>query len=105
MPTEHEALDPVFKGCTRPAMFMGVPVTPLVLTFIAMFTIAALARNMFLLLLFVPIVVVMRLIVRNDDQKFRLLYLNARFRLSARNAKFWGAHAFNPIAFKKRNNQ
>ncbi|RFB76669.1 conjugal transfer protein TraD [Methylovirgula sp. 4M-Z18] len=86
-------------------MWWGVPVVPLACTGMGWFAVCALSRNMLLLFLLIPVYLLMRLIVRNDDQKFRLLYLKARFRVGVRNTSFWGAHAFNPIVFKKRKTQ
>lgn len=95
--------DPIFKGCTRPAMLWGVPITPLIICFGAI-TLLGLWTNLLLLALFVPAYLVMRLVVRNDDQQFRLLWLKARCRLIARdrNARFWRASAYAPHRFTRR---
>lgn len=97
--------DPIVKGCTRPAMLLGVPITPLVVTFGGV-ALLAVWINLFLLLLFLPIYAVMRIVVKNDDQQFHLLGLKAQCRLIGtnrdRNYKFWGASAYSPIKFEKR---
>lgn len=93
--------DPVFKGCTRPAMFWGIPIVPFVIAF-GTFVLLAVWIS-FLCLVPLPVVLLgMRQLVRNDDQAFRLLGLKLRFRFANRNAKFWKAAAYSPIPFAKR---
>jgi type IV secretion system protein VirB3/type IV secretion system protein PtlB len=100
--TEIE-IDPIFKGCTRPAMKMGIPLVPLAIV-IGVFVLIALYTSL-VVMLFLPLVLaLMRLIVKQDDQQFRLLWLRAKFRFAYRfqNESFWKASAYSPIAFKKR---
>lgn len=51
-----------------------------------------------------PIIIVMRMITKSDDQQFNLLGLKIYFRLVKYNANgnFWKASAYSPIAFTKR---
>ncbi|MEN3601795.1 type IV secretion system protein VirB3 [Brucella abortus] len=95
--------DPIFKGCTRPAMLFGVPVIPLVIVG-GSIVLLSVWISMFILPLIVPIVLVMRQIAQTDDQMFRLLGLKAQFRLIHfnRTGRFWRASAYSPIAFTKR---
>lgn len=95
--------DPIFKGCTRPAMLWGVPIVPMVAAFGAV-ALMAVWINIFLFVVFVPVYVLMRLVVKSDDQQFRLLWLKAKCRLVHfnRNARFWRASAYAPVQFKKR---
>lgn len=95
--------DPIFKGCTRPAMLWGVPITPFVVVF-GVVTLLAMWFHLFILLAFIPLYTIMRLIVRSDDQQFRLLGLKAKCRLLNlnRNAKFWKSSAYSPVEFVKR---
>ncbi len=91
----------LFRGCTRPAMFMGVPYVP--------FTLAAGACllltfyfNMFFLLLLPFVIVVMRQMARRDEMIFRLLGLRMQFRLRARNVqRHDGMWVFSPNAYRK----
>lgn len=95
--------DPVFKGCTRPAMFWGIPLMPFIATFGAFILLSVWFSFLFLIPL--PLVLMgMRHVVKDDDQAFRLHALRLRFRLIAfnRNGKFWKASAYGPIPFVKR---
>lgn len=86
-------------------MLLGVPIVPMVLAFGAV-ALLAVWFNLFLLLIFAPIYVVMRAVVKNDDQQFRLLGLKAKCRLIGenrnRNNDFWRASAYAPVRFKNR---
>lgn len=90
----------LFRGCTRPAMFMGVPYVPfflvaggcLLLTFYV---------DMFCLLLIPPAMFVMRQMARRDEMIFRLLGLRLQFRLKVRSlrrhARLW---VFSPNSYR-----
>jgi len=95
--------DPLFKGCTRPAMMWGVPITPFVVVFGAVILVA-IWFNLLLMLLFIPAYILMRMVVHSDDQQFRLLGLKAKCRLIHynHNGRFWKASAYAPIRFTKR---
>ena len=95
--------DPIFKGCTRPAMLWGVPIVPAIVC-LGLITLVALWTSILLLVLLLPAHLLMRLIVRHDDQQFRLLWLKAKCRLvhPNRNAGFWRASAYAPYRFKNR---
>lgn len=95
--------DPLFKGCTRPAMIFGVPVMPFVIVCGSIVLITV--WTTFFCLVALPVaILLMRHITKTDDQMFRLLWLKMRFRLMHynHNARFWKASAYSPIAFKKR---
>ncbi len=93
--------DPLFKGCTRPAMVFGVPIVPL---FVVAFTIGFLSILTTVLLNFLTIgaILIMRMIVKNDDQKFRILGLWLLFRLQDMNRSFWKGSTYSPVTCKKR---
>ncbi|RMP06559.1 type IV secretion system protein VirB3 [Pseudomonas syringae] len=93
--------DPIFKGCTRPAMVYGVPTVPLaivvmVVVLISVWTTVLLAFTL------IPIFLVMRVIAKHDDQQFRLLGLKILFRANNRNRRFWKSSTYSPFQFKKR---
>ena len=92
--------DPLFKGCTRPAMMFGVPLTPLVIVTIIVLLIS-LYTTFLAAALLVPIVLAMKQVTKTDDQQFRLLGLKFQFRVMNfnHNKKFWKASAYSPIAF------
>lgn len=90
----------LFRGCTRPAMFMGVPYVPfaigagacLLLTFYI---------NMFFLALLPVVIFVMRQMARRDEMIFRLLGLRWRFRTRIRNLRHHGGMwVFTPNGYR-----
>lgn len=96
--------DPLFKGCTRPAMMFGVPVVPLAVVS-GVFILLAIWTKILVAALLIPIVMVMRLVAKKDDQQFRLLGLKMLFRLVNfnHNGRFWNkASTYSPLSFKKR---
>lgn len=100
---EFDPRDPLFKGCTRPAMMFGVPLVPLAAVSVVVILISVWTTIFFAATL-IPIILVMRQIAKSDDQQFRLLGLKLLFRAVNynHNAKFWKASAYSPFAFKKR---
>ena len=88
----------LFRGCTRPAMFMGVPYVPFFVGAGACLMLA-LYFNMFFLLLAPPVVFVMRQMARRDEMIFKLLALRFQFKLRARNLQHHsGMWVFSPNA-------
>lgn len=90
----------LFRGCTRPAMFLGVPYVPfafgaggcLLLTFYI---------NMFCLLLLPIVIFVMRQMARRDEMIFRLLGLRLWFRTKVRNLHHHsGMWVFSPNLYR-----
>lgn len=100
---DFDPRDPLFKGCTRPAMLFGVPLVPLAVVGGVVVLISVWTTILFALTL-IPIVITMRIIAKSDDQQFRLLGLKFVFRVinRNRNGRFWKASAYSPIAFTKR---
>lgn len=102
--------DPFFRGCTRPAMFMGVPMVPLLLVsgaflLLAMwcFYLVSPYVTLVLLMLYVPLLVTMRTMTKKDDQRLRQLMMRARMRLRHGPSRaFWGATSFSPFRYKCR---
>jgi type IV secretion system protein VirB3 len=92
--------DLLFRGCTRPAMFLGVPYVPF---FLGAGTCLLLAMyfNMFLLLLAPPAIFLMRQMARRDEMIFRLLGLRWQIRLRARNRRrHGGMWVFTPNDYR-----
>ena len=100
--------DPVFKGCTRPAMLWGVPLVSALMVGGGMLIPAIWALlasppvGVGILLLMIPVFVAMLVITRNDDQRLAQLALRLRIGLRQRNRRFWGAHAYVPVRLKRR---
>lgn len=78
--------DALFRGCTRPPMFMGVPYVPFFMG-AGSCLLLALYFNLFFLLLMPPVIFVMRQMARRDEMIFRLLGLRLQFRTQIRNVK------------------
>lgn len=98
---DFDPRDPLFKGCTRPAMMFGVPLVPLAVVAMVVILISVWTTILFAFTL-VPIVITMRWIASSDDQQFRLLWLKMLFRAGNKNRRFWKAAAYSPFAFQKR---
>ena len=90
----------LFRGCTRPAMFLGVPYLPF-FSGAGSCLLLALYFNMFFLLLAPPLVFVMRQLARRDEMIFRLLGLHWQFRLRVRNRRHHsGMWVFTPNDYR-----
>jgi type IV secretion system protein VirB3 len=97
----------IYKGATRPAMKLGIPLVPLVLLFgsgmllvmwggilvsgwIAVVVLAAV----------VPALAWMRYVTAKDDQRFRQMFVAAKLRLHDRNRRFWRARSYAPTLYR-----
>jgi type IV secretion system protein VirB3 len=90
----------LFRGCTRPPMFMGVPYVPF---FIGAGSVILLSfyTNMFFLALLPVVIFVMRQMARRDELIFRLLGLRLQVRRKVRNlGRHEGTWAFSPNAYR-----
>lgn len=96
--------DPLFKGCTRPAIVFGVPLVPLGIV-VGVVILLSVWIKFFLSFSLIPIILGMRMIAKTDDQQFRLLGLKLWCRFIPnynKNKQFWQASAYSPLVFKKR---
>lgn len=97
----------IYKGATRPAMKLGIPLVPLVLLFgtgmllvmwggilvsgwVAVVVLAAI----------VPALGWMRYVTAKDDQRFRQMFVAAKLRLHDRNRRFWRARSYAPTLYR-----
>src|ERR1700751_4398542 len=100
--------DPVFKGCTRPAMLWGVPLVPFLMVGGGMLIpaiwalLASPPLGVAILFLMIPVFVVMRVVARHDDQRLAQYALRVRMALRQGNRRFWGVHAYVPVHLKRR---
>ena len=91
----------LFRGCTRPPMFMGVPYVPFFIgagsgLLLAMYT------NMLYLLTIPPVIMIMRQMARRDEMIFRLLGLRLQVRLRMRNLQqHEGMWVFTPNNYRE----
>jgi type IV secretion system protein VirB3 len=93
----------MFRGCTRPAMFLGVPVMPFFAGVGAVLLITVWSRNYFLIA-FIPVVIfIMRAMAKRDEMIFRLMGLKLQFRLRTRNIRdHGGMWVYSPNEYRKR---
>ena len=97
----------IYKGATRPAMKLGVPLVPLVVLFGSGMLVIMWVGPL-LTWWVVPIVLAtvapalawMRFVTRTDDQRFRQMFLLARLRWGERNQRFWGARSYTPYCYR-----
>lgn len=93
---------PLFKGMTRVATFLGVPIVPLVLGVAAVAFVAMWSRNLLIFILVVPVWGVMWAVTSTDDKKFRLLGLWFETTFSNKHKAFWNASTYSRTAYRKR---
>lgn len=74
----------LFRGCTRPAMFLGVPYVPFFIGAGSCLLMAFYFNALFLGLL-PPVIFVMRQMARRDEMIFRMLGLRWQARMRMRN--------------------
>lgn len=103
--------EPIFKACTRPAMFAGVPMLPFLLVtgvfmLLGMWLFYLVSGYVTLLLgiAYIPIIVTMKSVTKKDDQRLRQMLLRSRMRTFRHGAgrELWGAISFSPIRYKRR---
>ena len=101
--------DPVFRGCTRPALFLGAPLVPMLLVtgiavllaMLGLFVKAWLSAGV--VAAWLPVFFWMRLMARADDQRLNQMCLRLRLRVrSGANQRFWGALTFSPLSSRGR---
>jgi type IV secretion system protein VirB3 len=102
--------DPVFKACTRPSMFAGVPMVPF-LVISGLFLLVGMWTLLFinfyvplvLAMIYFPLIAVLRQITKKDDQRLKQLFMRSRMRLRHSAGKaLWGAVSYSPISYKRR---
>ncbi|KQY88251.1 type IV secretion system protein VirB3 [Pelomonas sp. Root1444] len=97
----------IYKGATRPAMKMGIPLVPLVVLIgagmlVMMWGGALLSWWVALgvVLAIVPALIWMRCVTAKDDQRFRQMFIALKLRQHDRNRRFWHARSYAPTLFR-----
>ena len=97
----------IYKGATRPAMKLGVPLVPLVILFgtgmllvmwggilvswwIALGVVVAV----------LPTLAWMRLVTAKDDQRFRQMFVALKLRIHDRNRRLWKSRSYAPTPYR-----
>jgi type IV secretion system protein VirB3 len=102
--------DPIFRGCTRPAMLARVPMLPFLLVtgiflLLAIWTFYLVSGYiaLFIALAYAPVLVTMRAVTKKDDQRLRQLVMQARMRWNQYYIRrVWGAYTYSPLRYKRR---
>lgn len=97
----------IYKGATRPAMKLGIPLVPLVVLFGSGMLLILWGGVLLswwvaagVLLLFVPVLFWMRWVTAQDDQRFRQVFIALKLRHHDRNRRFWRARSYTPTLFR-----
>ena len=97
----------IYKGATRPAMKLGVPLVPLVVLvglgmLVAVWggTLVSGWLALAALLAIGPALLWMHHVTARDDQRFRQLFVALKLRLRDRNRRFWHAHSYAPTLYR-----
>jgi type IV secretion system protein VirB3 len=97
----------IYKGATRPAMKMGIPLVPLVVLFgtgmLLILWIGTLVTwwvAPVVLAASLPSLAWMRFATRKDDQRFRQMYLALKLRIHDRNRAFWHSRSYAPYLYR-----
>ena len=99
--------EPIYKGATRPAMLLGVPMVPLVILLgaglLGVFwgaAVVGLWLSLVILAALGPTALWMRRITATDDQRLLQMGLLARLHLAQRNRRLWQARSYSPTLYR-----
>ena len=97
----------IYKGATRPAMKLGIPLVPLVVLFgtgmlLIMWggTLVSWWLALAVVVAFVPALLWMRFVTSKDDQRFRQIFVGWKLRLHDRNRHLWRSRSYTPAMLK-----
>ncbi|MFT7773070.1 type IV secretion system protein VirB3 [Roseateles sp.] len=97
----------VYKGATRPAMKLGIPLVPLVVLFgagmLAVMWCGVLASwwlSLGVAMAIAPTLIWMRFVTARDDQRLRQLFVALKLRLHDRNRRLWRARSYSPTLYR-----
>ncbi|MGQ3050917.1 MAG: VirB3 family type IV secretion system protein [Roseateles sp.] len=97
----------IYKGATRPAMKLGIPLVPLVVLLgvgmlLTMWGGVLLSwwLSLGVLLAIGPALVWMRFVTTQDDQRFRQMFIAMKLRLHDRNHRLWRARSYAPTLYR-----
>jgi type IV secretion system protein VirB3 len=102
---ERLAEEPLFLACTRPALFLGVPMEAVALN-VVMSSIVFLATGSLRYLLIAPALhLVFSAVCKSDPNAFRVLWLFVETKGRARNGGLWGGSSATPLPLRRRGAQ
>ena len=97
----------IYKGATRPAMKLGIPLVPLVvligtgmLLILWGGTLVSWWAALGVLVAIGPVLLWMRFVTTRDDQRFRQMFVAMKLRQHDRNRGFWHARSYAPTLYR-----
>ncbi len=97
----------IYKGATRPAMKLGIPLVPLVVLFgtgMLLILWGGLLLSWWIalgvLLGIAPALLWMRFVTSKDDQRFRQMFVALKLRMHDRNHRLWHARSYAPNLYR-----
>lgn len=97
----------IYKGATRPAMKLGIPLVPLVVLFgtgmLAVMWCGVLASwwmSLGVAIAVAPTLLWMRVVTAKDDQRFRQMFVALKLRMHDRNGRLWCARSYSPTVYR-----
>lgn len=102
-------MDPIFKGATRPAMVLGIPLLPLIICSMSGLVLSIwallLIGGIFCILILgttFSLLVYMRFICKLDDQKLHQIILQLQSKKAKQNFNYWACKSSSPIHYTVR---
>ena len=97
----------IYKGATRPAMKLGIPLVPLgvrvgsgMLLIMWGGTLVSWWIALAVVVAFVPALLWMRFVTAKDDQRFRQMFVAMKLRFHDHNRRFWHARSYAPTVYR-----
>src|SRR3989338_4260636 len=101
----------IYKGATRPAMKLCIPLVPLVILFgtgMLLIMWGGILVSWWLalgvVLSIAPVLLWMRWLTACDDQRFRQIFVALKLKLHDRNRRFWRARSYSPTLYREGSN-
>ena len=102
MDPERLAEDTLFLACTRPALFLGVPMEAVGVNLIVSATAFLAGGSLGHLLVAPALHLVFQAVCKADPNAFRVLYLFVETKGRARNGAVWGGSSASPLPVSRR---
>lgn len=97
----------IYKGATRPAMKLGIPLVPLVVLIGTGMVLTLWGGTLVswwvalgVLVAIGPALLWMRFVTARDDQRFRQMFVAMKLRLHDHNRGFWRARSYTPTLYR-----
>jgi len=97
----------IYKGATRPAMKLGIPLLPLVVLFgtsMLMIMWGGILVSWWVALAVVvavlPVLIWMRVVTARDEQRLRQMFVVMQLRMLDRNRQLWRARSYAPTLYR-----